>query len=160
MKQLIIVRHAKSSWEAGILNDYDRVLNDRGHDEAKSMAVVLKQKGINPQHLISSTATRAFTTATYFANEFEMPIADIEKQGYLYNAPEENYFEVIKNASDDFNCVAVFGHNPGITYFVNMLTNKQIIEMPTCGVFVVQIDCKSWKDFKKAKKTFLHFLHP
>ena len=80
MKQLTIVRHAKSSWEAGILNDYDRVLNTRGHEEAKTMSGLLKQKNIIPQYLISSTAIRAFTTATYFSTALDIDIADIEKQ--------------------------------------------------------------------------------
>lgn len=160
MKQLIIVRHAKSSWEAGILNDYDRVLNERGHDEAKTMAALLHQQKIIPDLLVSSTATRAFTTATYFANAFNMAIADIEKHSNLYNAPEDNYVDVVLALNDNYNSIALFGHNPSITYFVNNLTKKQIVEMPTCGVFVVEVDCKCWKDFKKAKKTFQHFLYP
>lgn len=160
MKQLIVVRHAKSSWEAGILNDYDRVLNNRGHEEAKAMAALLKQKQILPKLLISSTATRAFTTASYFANELHIAIADIEKQHHLYNAPQEHYDDVIKNVLDDIDSIALFGHNPGITDFVNSLTNKKIVEMPTCGVFVVEAACKSWKDFKKSSKTFQHFLYP
>lgn len=160
MKQLTIVRHAKSSWEAGILNDYDRVLNTRGHEEAKTMSGLLKQKNIIPQHLISSTAIRAFTTATYFATSLDIAIGDIEKQTHLYNAPLKHYIDVVTNASDDFESIAVFGHNPGITDFVNSLTNKQLMEMPTCGVFVVEINCNSWKDFAKAKKIFIDFLQP
>jgi phosphohistidine phosphatase len=79
----------------------------------------------------------------------------------LYHAAPEVFYDVIKNTEDRFDTIAVFAHNPGITYFANELTKAvQIDNMPTCAVFAVQADISSWKDFTKAKNEFLFFDYP
>ena len=69
--------------------------------------------------------------------------------------------EVVENLQENFNTVAVFSHNPGITEFVNMLTDDvRLDNMPTCGVFAVRTHSPSWKNFTKAKKEFFFFDYP
>ena len=160
MKQLLIIRHAKSSWDINILNDFDRTLNERGHSDAPKMANRLLAKNINIDALVSSPAKRAFTTASYFAkayNETEEDIIQIEE---LYHASVTVFYNVIGNIDDKFNTVAIFSHNPGITDFINELTNTRIDDMPTCGIFAINIDAKNWTNFKKATKQFLFFDYP
>jgi phosphohistidine phosphatase len=67
MKTLLLIRHAKSSWDTPSQKDFDRPLNDRGHHDAPAMAERLLDKGIKIDAFISSTANRALTTARYFA---------------------------------------------------------------------------------------------
>ena len=163
MKHLLIIRHAKSSWNAMIPNDFDRPLNDRGHRDAPAMAKRLIDKKVQLNVIITSTALRAFTTANYFAsaysNETSNTIKVIEKPE-LYLAESAVFFDVISKINDDYNSIAIFSHNPGITDFVNKLGVAQIDEMPTCGIFAITIDTNSWSDFKKAKKNFLFFDYP
>jgi phosphohistidine phosphatase len=78
----------------------------------------------------------------------------------LYHADEKTFYDVIEKMEDEFSSIALFSHNPGITSFVNELTKTQIDDMPTCGIFAVEIDCKKWNEFKKAKKKFLFFDYP
>ena len=79
----------------------------------------------------------------------------------LYHAPYVTYYEVISQMSPEINSLAVFGHNPGITDFVNTLTGSMHIDnMPTAAVFAVEADIASWKDFEGADKKFLFFEHP
>ena len=66
MKQITLVRHAKSSWHRG-LRDIDRPLNARGERDAPLMAMHLRKQGFSPDILISSPATRAATTAEEIA---------------------------------------------------------------------------------------------
>jgi phosphohistidine phosphatase len=61
---------------------------------------------------------------------------------------------------DSVDTVAVFAHNPGITLFVNELTHTKIDDMPTCGIFAIQADISSWKDFEEGKKAFWFFDYP
>lgn len=160
MKQLLLVRHAKSDWEAGVLSDHDRPLNNKGHEQAPRIANQLLQQNISIDTFISSTALRAFTTATYFANAYQLSNEQIIKEPSLYNAPIENYEQLIPTINNKYQTVALFAHNPGITHMANSMAKNRILEMPTCGVFIVQATCNSWKDFLKTPKLSMQFIFP
>lgn len=160
MKQLLIIRHAKSSWELGVLNDFDRGLNERGQIDAPAMATRLMNKNIAIDLFVSSTAKRAFTTATHFATAYKKTTDDILKVDELYHAAPPIFYKTIARLNDAYNSVAIFSHNPGITEFVNELCSTKIDDMPTCGVFAVKINIESWTNFVAAKKEFLFFDYP
>src|SRR4051794_9695084 len=71
MKTLILVRHAKSSWDQPGVSDIDRPLNERGKSDAPQMAKRLKERNIKIDLFISSPAKRAKKTAKYFAEEYD-----------------------------------------------------------------------------------------
>ncbi len=160
MKQLLIIRHAKSSWDFSTLTDFDRPLNERGHRDAPVMAKRLLDKQIKIDAFISSTAKRAFTTATYFAEAYGSEEKDIIKIPELYHAAPPTFYDVISRVAEKLDTIAIFSHNPGITDFVNELTNTRIDNLPTCSVFAVKIDIDNWKYFKKAGKEFWLFDYP
>jgi phosphohistidine phosphatase len=160
MKTLLIIRHAKSSWGLASLNDFDRPLNERGKKDAPVMAQRMLDRKIVPEAFIASPAKRAKKTAELFCNTYHKPINDIVFVSALYHAGVEVFFEVTEQLSDELNCVAIFSHNPGITEFVNELTDYKIDNMPTCSIFAVTVNTAKWKDFKKAKKEFLLFDFP
>jgi phosphohistidine phosphatase len=160
MKQLLIVRHAKSSWALAGQDDFDRPLNDRGLRDAPVMAQRLIDKKITIGAYIASPAKRALTTANLFAETFGAAKGSLKTIQKLYHAAPAVFYEIISGIDDSVETAAVFSHNPGITAFVNELTNTRIDDMPTCAVFAVQIDIDHWKDFRDAKKTFLFFDYP
>ena len=160
MKQLLIIRHAKSSWDAGILNDFDRPLNDRGLKDAPIMAKRLLDKNIEIDAFISSTANRAFTTASYFAAAYNKLENKIIKIAELYHPMPTIFLNVINQIDDTINCAAIFSHNPGITTFINQLTKTSIDDMPTCGIFAIKINTTSWKKFNSSKKECWFFDYP
>jgi len=160
MKQVLIIRHAKSSWNNAFSGDFERPLNDRGHRDAPHMAEKMIAKGVSIQAFLSSTANRALTTATYFAEAYGKTKNDILLFPQLYHAPELVFYKVIKTIPPEINTAAVFSHNPGITEFVNGLTETQIDNMPTCGIFAIQIESDRWEDFSTAKKHFWFFDYP
>lgn len=159
MKTLLIIRHAKAE-SSFTLNDFERPLNERGKKDAPVMAQRLLDKKIVINAFVSSPAKRAKKTAELFCETYGGHNDDIAFISALYHAPAEIFYEVIKTFDDILNSVAVFAHNPGITYFVNNLTAVKIDNMPTCAVFVVKADIDYWKDFAKAKKEFLFFDYP
>lgn len=160
MKTLFIVRHAKSD-QSFFGNDFERPLNERGRSDAPVMAKRLLDKNYKIDALVSSPAVRAKQTAAFFAEGLNMSPAGIIFVSALYHAPPEVFYETVAGLPDDLNTVALFSHNPGITYFVNSLNSgAKIDNMPTCGIFAVSADIKEWYGFIKAKKEFLFFDYP
>lgn len=160
MKTLLLIRHAKSSWDQPGISDLDRPLNERGKKDAPEMAKRVKEKGIELDHLISSTAKRARKTAKYFAEEFGFKKDDIKLAEELYGATQSEFLKAITDIDDKYKTVALFSHNPGLTDFVSSLTNVRVDDMPTCAIFALQTETENWKDFLNAEKKFLFFDYP
>lgn len=160
MKTLILIRHAKSSWDDPSLADFDRPLNDRGKKDASGMAKRLAEKKIEPNALVTSPAKRAKQTSRHFAKELDLKKKNIIPEPKLYEAGEENFYEVVENLKNRWDRVAIVSHNPGIASFANSLTKTKIDDMPTCSIFAIKVDVKKWADFRTAKKEFWFFDYP
>jgi phosphohistidine phosphatase len=160
MKHLLLIRHAKSSWDASVPTDFERGLNDRGLRDAPAMAKRLLKREKEIDAFISSPANRALLTATYFAEAYDIKPKHINQTPSLYNATVPVFYDVIEELDDDLKTIAIFSHNPGITEFVNELTETRIDNMPTCGIFAVKVDTKKWKNFREAEKKFWFFDYP
>lgn len=160
MKKLLIIRHAKSSWDFSTLSDFDRPLNDRGKHDAPMMAERLLKQNIVIDRFVSSTANRALTTATYFIEKYGRKKIEIIQLDELYHAPATTFYSVIKNLNNDYSSVAIFSHNPGITEFVNQIANVRLDNMPTCAVFAIKCNIENWKEFSSHTNDFLFFDYP
>ena len=159
MKSLLLIRHAKSSWDMDV-DDFDRLLNHRGEKDAPAMAERLILKNIEIDTLISSPAKRAFATAGYFAKAYNIADEKIIQIPSLYEPTAGAFLNALQNLNDANKTVAIFSHNPGITHFVNSLTNAQIDDMPTCAIFAIHLDIKHWQEFTGGKKEFWFFDYP
>ncbi len=159
MKKVLLIRHAKSSWDF-YNEDFDRPLNDRGHKNAPEMAKRLLKQGISIDAFISSPAVRALTTAEYFAAAYQLKQKQIITIPSLYHAAPEIFHSVIEDVDDELKTVAIFSHNPGITEFANQQTATHIDNIPTCGIFAVESNCKTWKEFRGSEKALWFFDYP
>lgn len=159
MKSVLLIRHAKSSWNFDVA-DFDRPLNDRGKSDAPDMAERLLKKGVKIDAFISSPAKRAVSTANAFAEVYSFKVEKLITIPSLYEAVPEVFLKVIENLDDEYKRIAIFSHNPGITAFANQLTATQIDDMPTCSVFAIKADTNIWKNFNSAKKSFWFFDYP
>jgi phosphohistidine phosphatase len=160
MKTLLVVRHAKSSWDRFDQPDIERPLNERGKKDAPDMAQRLKERGLKIDLFVASPAKRAKKTARLFGEEYKVDKNDILIRDELYEPSVENFYKVVTSLPDKQNVVALFSHNPGITEFVNTLTNVRIDDMPTSGIFAVSADTNKWNEFREAAKQFLFFDYP
>jgi phosphohistidine phosphatase len=160
MKQLLLVRHAKSDWGDPSLSDFDRPLNDRGKRDAPIMAHRVLDRKIKIDAFISSPAKRAARTAKIFLEEMGAKKKKLEFKGELYLASPQVFYEVISAVDDEHDTIAVFSHNEGITDFANQLTDTKIDNIPTSAVFAIKIDTDNWKNFREAKKEFWFFDYP
>jgi phosphohistidine phosphatase len=161
MKTLLLIRHAKSSWNDPDMDDFDRPLNKRGKLNAPEMALRLLTRGTVPELIISSPAKRARTTARIMAKEWKYPKEAILLEEELYLCYASTFLKVITKIDDDFKAIAIFAHNPGITDFANYLTEEiRIDNVPTTGIFGIEAETDHWQDFDRAKKRFLFFDYP
>lgn len=160
MKQLFIIRHAKSD-QSFWGNDFERPLNERGRSDAPVMAKRLLDKKYTIDALVCSPAVRAKKTAELFAETLKIPAAEIRYISALYQATVPVFYDVVAGLPNELNSVAIFSHNPGITDFVNSLAaGTGVDNMPTCAIFAVSADVANWAHFKSGKKEFLCFDFP
>jgi len=160
MKQLLLIRHAKSSWDDPSLGDFERPLNERGKKDAPEMAKRLADKKVKIDAFVSSPAKRAKQTTKHFTKELDLGKKNIVFEPGLYEAGEENFYEVVKNLKNKWDSVAIVSHNPGISSFANSLTETRIDDMPTSSVFAIKIDEDKWDRFRTARKEFWFFDYP
>lgn len=159
MKKVFFVRHAKSSWQQSGLRDHDRPLNDRGHADAPVMAEHLRDNGWPIDFLLSSTAVRAKTTADYFLEVFGIGQDAFWTDSDLYHSYPETMISCLSQVPDEYENVALFAHNPGMTYLANAVSESTIDNVPTCGVVITEFE-GSFSDLNLSKLHFLSFLYP
>ncbi len=160
MKTLYIIRHAKSSWSDPSLNDFDRPLNQRGKRDAPFMAKLLGEQGLTPDIIISSPANRAITTAREMAKGTGYPVENIVENPKLYHASANNILEVVQDIDDAHNIAFVVGHNPGMTYLANDLTDIYIDNIPTTGICAVKFEVNSWANAEPVSASLISFDYP
>jgi len=160
MKKLIIVRHAKSSWDFPELSDYDRPLNRRGKKNAPEMGRRLASRGILPDMIISSPAKRAAATAKRIAMEIGYSIKDIKKEPLFYHGSMNDIIKVVKSSSNKISTLMIFGHNPDLTSVTNSLTGSDIYNIPTCGIAEIDFDISAWNEIEKNIGTLVNFDYP
>jgi phosphohistidine phosphatase len=160
MKTLILIRHAKSSWDNFDLSDFDRPLNNRGLRDAPRMGKRLKEKDLAPELVISSPANRALTTCTIISETIGFPTERIQKDKAIYHADEDQLLSIVQNLPDFADQVMLYGHNPGFTDFANHLTKSHIDNIPTCGIVACQLNITTWKEVKWGAGKLLFYDFP
>lgn len=140
MTTLVLVRHAKSDWGDPRLGDHDRPLNDRGMRDAPVLARRLADTGLRLDALLSSTALRARTTASFFGAALGLqPELDPD----LYGAPASSLLAAA--AARGAGSVMVVAHDPGMTVLAERLSGGGIGHMPTCAVATFRWSTPDWE---------------
>ena len=150
MKNLILVRHAKSSWETP-LKDRDRPLSKNGLQAAHLVSSYVSKYLPKTYLLWTSVAERASQTALIFAQNLCYPIESIIYKEDLYTFDENQLTKVIKSCKNEFDSVILFGHNGAITNFVNKFGDVFIENVPTSGFVSLQFDVDDWSAIEKGK---------
>src|SRR6187397_2548865 len=110
--KIILIRHAKSSWNDPTQSDFDRPLNERGKEDAPVMGLRLKEAGIIPDLIVASTAKRAQQTARHIAEATGYPVADIDSRDELYHAAPPVFENIIVSLDNTDKTVFFVAHNP------------------------------------------------
>lgn len=150
MKNLILVRHAKSSWEVPV-HDKDRVLTTQGIKDAHLVSILARGFIPKTYSIWASTAKRATSTAILFAQNLAYPLECIVYKDDLYTFDEKKLEEIIKSCNNLLENVIVFGHNEAITNFVNKFGDDYIDNVPTSGFVSIAFDTNDWTTIEKGK---------
>ncbi|WP_066161484.1 SixA phosphatase family protein [Aliarcobacter skirrowii] len=159
MRELILIRHAKSDWSNPFLDDFERPLNKRGEKNAPFMAKILKKEIQKPDLIISSPSFRTKLTLEYFLKEFEYK-GEVIFEKSIYEAPFENLLKVIKNIDNKYKTIFLIGHNPGLNDLANFLLGSFEDNIPTSGVLKIDFDTNSWKNISKDNSKLIFFKYP
>ena len=148
MKTLLLLRHAKSSWKKQGLPDHERPLNKRGKKEAPMVGAYMKENGLVPDLILSSTARRAHDTAQAVAEAcgFEEQV-DLYQD--LYMSDTASYLDILRCLPDEANKVLVVGHNPDVEALLALLTDVAD-HMATATLAVISLPISSWQELNEA----------
>lgn len=147
MKELVLVRHAKSDWANENIHDIDRPLSQRGFEDAYILSKWFKEEMGLPDQLLSSPASRAIGTAYIFARAFEIKEKDVLVDETLYESFVKSYLKSISQTNNKVNRLMVFGHNPMLTELANEINNDlQFDNVPTCGIIKIGFKFDDWKE--------------
>ena len=160
MKELFIMRHAKSSWDDPMLSDFDRPLNKRGKEDAPLMGEYLKKSGIKPDLIISSPAKRAKKTVRIVAEALGYDNEQIRFVDSVYEASPQSLLYLVCQLPDDAKRVMLVGHNPGLTMLANILGDIAIENIPTAGVVGIAFDASKWEEACRMKGHTILFDYP
>lgn len=150
MKNLIIIRHAKSD-PAIQLSDSNRPINQRGMEDAKLVATYFLDFIPETFTIHCSTAKRTKETAIIFANTILYPVSSIIYDDNLYTFDENSLEKVVKSFNNDDENVILLGHNDAITNFVNKFGDIYIDNVPTAGLIWLQFQTDYWNELQQGK---------
>ncbi|TMV03277.1 histidine phosphatase family protein [Ruegeria sediminis] len=158
-RTLILIRHAKSSWDDLTLDDHDRPLNKRGRRSAEAIGAWLKRKGWLPDEVLSSTSVRTRETWARMA----LDVDKVTFTGDLYHASPEETLSLLSEAKGD--TVLLLGHNPGFAEFAGEIVDEapmhaRFFDFPTCATAVIRFDIDDWRDVKWHSGEAVDFVIP
>jgi len=150
LKTLILIRHAKSSWQDSGSSDYARRLNHRGVTDAPIMgdrlAARLDADNVALDVLLCSSAQRARETAELLIPALGFPPENVDWRKELYLASPDAMLAAIRSVPDQAGVAALLAHNPGITELAEQLTGLYFGNVPTCGIITLTLPVKRWVD--------------
>ncbi|HPG37990.1 MAG TPA: histidine phosphatase family protein [bacterium] len=160
MKNLLLIRHAKSSRDESNLHDWERPLNDRGLTDAPVMGKRLHDRGIAADLFLASPANRARQTAQIIARETGYPVDAIKICNEIYLDGVESIFRLITNQPESCHTLFLCGHNPDISMLATQFVPGFVSSIPTCGIIHISFNINSWKQVKPAGGKLVLFDFP
>jgi phosphohistidine phosphatase len=150
MKTVILIRHAKSSWDFPLC-DIDRPLSLGGKNDA--FLISSKINKLLPDKFVvwCSSAKRTQETCYIFAENLLIPIENIIFRQDLYTFDYIELYNKIRLCNNIFESIILFGHNDAITNFVNKFGNQYVENVPTTGVVQIEFEEDNWLNIKKGK---------
>ncbi len=144
MRTLLLMRHAKSSWDDEGVDDHDRPLNARGERSAPAMGQLIVDEDLIPDLVVASTAFRARATALAVAAACQWK-PEVRLTRALYMAAPTTISRVVSALPDDAARVLIVAHNPGTEELVSDLARMRQA-MPTAALARFDLRIQHWAD--------------
>ena len=150
MKTLLVLRHAKSSWDEPGADDHARPLNSRGERDAPRMGRLLRNERLTPDLIVSSDAARARQTAEAVAEASAFD-GTILLEPRLYHAGPAEIVDVVRETDEDAGTILIVGHNPGFEELLARLTGRRE-DVPTAALARITLPIDRWQDLTTATR--------
>jgi phosphohistidine phosphatase len=146
MKTLLVLRHAKSSWNDPARDDHERPLNKRGRRDGPRMGKLVREFELIPDIVITSDAVRARLTAEAVAEEARYT-GEILLDRRLYLAGPADILSLLRAVRENAQTVMIVGHNPGLEELVEQLTGERR-DLPTAALAQIVLPIDQWRDLE------------
>ena len=162
VRELLVMRHGKSDWSTS-LPDFDRPLAERGERDARRMAEWLVENDLEPDHILTSTAVRAATTAQAVIDAFGVTDDRVHARDSLYLANAWTWLNALEEAPQ--GRVLLCGHNPGLDDLVEYLSADPVPLtydgklMTTAAIARLAFD-EEWSGIGRASGQLLDLIRP
>ncbi len=160
MRQLTLIRHAKSSWSDLSLDDFDRPLNKRGKRDLPALAERMVRYELYPDCVLSSGANRAISTARVVTQALDIPFDEVQEIPELYASCYETLLNVLQNQPDRYRHIMMFGHNPGLEDLGFFLTQEPLVKFPTAAVMHIHLSITRWCELAESCGTLTLLDYP
>jgi phosphohistidine phosphatase len=158
VKTLLLMRHAKSSWDDASLRDFDRPLAGRGRRDAPRMGRALAVLDSAPDYVVSSPAVRARETIEAVINEGHFS-APVEFNESIYDASVPALMQIVRRLPFDRQRVLMVGHNPGFEDLLTRLTGERG-RMPTAALACIEFHVDRWQEIEDGQGKLVWLLTP
>ena len=158
MKTLLLLRHAKSSWDEPNLRDFDRPLAKRGKRDAPRMGEALRERGPLPDFVLCSPAQRARSTMKAFIKAAGIEAEPQFEEG-IYEASSAELISIARRLPDSSACALMVGHNPGFEDLLSRLTGSSE-RMTTAALACIGFDIERWEDIEDGQGKLAWLLTP
>jgi phosphohistidine phosphatase len=160
VKRLIVVRHAKSSWDDPAIPDRDRPLAPRGRKALPALAAHLDRIGSPPTLALCSSARRTVETLGGLRAALR-PDSDVSVEDTLYGASADELLDRLQHVEEHHQCVLLIGHNPGVEDLVDLVAagSTEIEKFPTAASAVLVFD-RPWRDLGPGAASLESFWTP
>jgi phosphohistidine phosphatase len=168
MKTLILLRHAKSSWDDKVARDYDRPLNPKGQRAGRTVGQHLRSSGFTYDAAVASPAIRVVETLAQVGDGYGHAIEPVWDRR-IYLASAATLLDVVQEADDAVDTLLLAGHNPGLEDLVLALTpdrggdperDKVEEKFPTASIAELRFDVTHWADVRAGTGTLIRFVRP
>ncbi len=144
MKNLLLMRHAKSSWKDEKLEDHERPLKKRGFKDTKLIAKVIKKNHLTPDLILASTAQRVKDTVETFVETINYK-NELVYSDKLYMGEPQDFIKILKKQAKDYDTVMIVAHNPGLETYLQIV-DGEIEAMPTAALGQLVLAIDSWEE--------------
>ena len=159
MKELILIRHGKSSWK-GDLADHERPPASRGERDAPEMGRRLARTGSVPERIVTSDAERARATALALAAAAGLPAEVVVEEPRLYDAGADDIPVLARGLDDARERVALVGHNPTLQRAAEQMCGLHTDKLPTAAVVRIRFAIDRWAELPDDGGTCIEFDYP
>jgi phosphohistidine phosphatase len=169
MRQLLLLRHAKSAWDDPAQADHARPLNPSGRAAAAAMRRAIQSLNLTPDVVLVSSARRTLQTLEALEPWDETPL--VEPMDRLYLASAAQILGIVRGVSETVRSVLVVGHNPGLhdlallltgahAMSANALQTRALAEGFPAGALAEFTVAARWSDLGEGCGRLVRFLCP